>query len=122
MDRNTLAIFLFALVVFGLVLLDRRISGPKKIELSKPNLRPWVPLIASFIIWLIAFFFLGFRLEGPGQGGIIVMIPFFFSLPFTTLATIVYRLAKLPSRLELLAVVLGGGLCTFVLVSWLASN
>ena len=120
MDRNTWGLILFVLVVFGLVLIDRRISGPKKIELSKPNLRAWVPVIASIIIWLIAVLLLGFHPAGPGQGMIIVMIPFVWSLPFTTLATIVYRLAKLPSRFELPAVVLGGGLCTLVL--WAISN
>ena len=122
MDRNTLALILFALVAFGLVVIDRRISGPKKIELSIPNLRGWVPVIASVIIWFIAVFLLGFHPEGPGQGGILVVVPFFFSLPFTTLATILYRLAKLPSRFELPAVVLGGGLCTLMLVLGAISN
>lgn|SRR5687768_8025902 len=37
MDRNTLVLILFALMVFVLVVIDRWISGPKKFEFSKPN-------------------------------------------------------------------------------------
>lgn len=122
MDRTALGLIVFVLLAAALAVINRRISPPKKNELSRPNLRAWVPVIASIIIWLIAVFLLGFHPEGPGQGGIIVVIPFLFSLPFTTLATIVYRPAKLPSRFELLAVVLGGGLCTLVFLLWALNN
>ena len=125
MDRNTIVLILFALGGLGLAVINRYISPPKKVE---PSLVPkqrelWaVSLIASTIIWLISAFVIGLTEQDFSVLTFLyTFYPFgIFSLPFTYLITMFYRKAKKPSRFELLAAVLGGGLG--VLLLWIVSN
>ena len=58
MDRNDLALILFVLVAFGLVVIHRYmsyVSPHKKIEPSStPNLRGYLSLSATLFVWVMS--------------------------------------------------------------------
>ena len=79
-------------------------------------------LLASFIIYLIAGVFLTLLWQQFIIGFGFTLVPSALTVPFTLLTLFVYRKTRLPSRFELLAAILAGGIALPFIFAWIFSE